>query len=385
MGLENVKNQFTLDGKLKPQAGVTVEKVKFIKNLFEKAQAGSYTAEGQLKELFTTSDASFSMTHLLNIQTIPQLKDSLEDVSGLMGERTVTDFRPVILRSLITNEGVEGPGVDEYGAAAVVPEATPYPRVSFSGSEESFYSRLAKRGVTFAWTWESWINDIVGELEQMPDRILTITKKTILAEFWEAMNQASQTVEGSSLLDGTVIPDQPTISALAIIGAVQDIETREVNNVAIGELSSYIVLVPRGKKRFLEYDIERFGAVTAIQDGARTLRPDRSIQSLLPNIRVVETDRLSGDAWKIYPTPGTTERPVIERLKLRGYELPELRVRSDQGFHPGGGKVGLFEGGFDADTSELRYRHVTGAVLWDDVYVGVSDGSGGPVTTPDAP
>lgn len=379
MGLEAFKNQFTLDGKLKPQPGVTIEKVKAVKSLFEKAQAGSYMAEAQLKELFTTSDAAFSMAHLINVQTIPQLPEELEDIDGLMGKRVVRDFSPVVLRGQIDNEGVEGAGVDQYGAAAIVPEGSPYPAVTFSGSEESFYSRLAKRGVVFSWTWESWINDIVGELEQMPERLLSITKKTILAEFWEAMNTAAKQVGAVTLPDGTTTNANPRLSAMGIIAAVTDIENRLINGRKIGSIDSYIVLVPRGQKRFLEYDIAQFGRVISVQDGNLTLAPDAEIQALFPNIRVVETDRLSGTAWRIYPVPGSTARPVIERLLLRGYENPELRVRSDQGFHPGGGKVGIFEGGFTADTSELRYRHVTGAVLWDDSYIGVSTGAN-PVT-----
>lgn len=379
MGLESFKNQFTLDGRLKPQPGVTVEKVKFVKNLFEKAQSGSYTAEAQLKELFTTSDAAFSMAHLLNIQTIPQLPEELEEINGLMGERTVRDFNPVVLRSLISTDGVEGAGVDEYGAAAVVPEGTPYPIVTFQGDEEAFYSRLAKRGVRFDFTFESWINDLVGELEQMPERLLTITKKTIMAEFWEAMNQANDSIGSVTLPDGTTTNANPAVSAMGIIAAVQHIENRTINGRKIGTLPSYIVLVPNGTKRFLEYDIAQFGRVIAVQDGNLTLAPDAEIQALFPNVRIVETDRLSGTNWKIYPTPGTTPRPVIERLKLRGYENPELRVRNDQGFYPGGGQVGLFQGGFEADTASMRYRHISGAVLWDDTWVGVSTGAN-PVT-----
>lgn len=374
--LEGYDDQFTLDGKLRPQPGVTKERVKHVKALFEKAQGGSYTAEAQLKELFTTSNASFSMAHLINIQTIPQLPEELEDLNGLMGQRTVKDFNPVVLRGILGSSGVEGAGVDEYGAAAIVPEGTPYPKVTVKSSEEAFYSKLAKRGVRFDFTFESWINDVVGELEDMPAELLKITKNTIKAEFFEALGHASRSLAAVQLPDGTTTIADAPVSAQAIIAAAVDIENREINGLKVGAISAYNVIVPNGRKRFLEWDIAKLGRVLEVQDGALTLGPDSALQALFPKVNIIESDRVTGTQWYMYPKPGATVRPVIERLKLRGYETPEIRVRSDQGFHPGGGKVGLFEGGFDADTASFRYRHITGAVLWDDTTIVKSPGTG---------
>jgi hypothetical protein len=377
--LEKYKDQFTLDGKLKPQVGVTKEKVRHVKGLFEKAQAGGFRAEAELKELFTSSDASYSMAHLLNIQTIPQLPEEIKEVDRIAGKRTVRDFNPVVLRSLIAG-GIEGAGIDSRGAAAIVPEGTPFPIVTVKSDEESFYQKLSKRGVRFDFTFESWINDLVGELEAMPEEILKITKNTIYAEIFDALDEASQELQGAELPDGTIVAPNARVSALAIIAAVVEIENREINGNAIGSIGSYNVFVPKGRKRFLEWDIAQLGRIREVQrpegDVTIVLAPDADLQALFPQLTIIETDRLTGSAWKIAPRPGTTLRPVLERLSLRGYENPEIRVRSDQGFLPGGGKIGLFEGGFDADTASFRYRHITGAVLWDDTYVGISDGTG---------
>jgi len=379
--LKNYKNQFNLDGALKVQPGVTVEKVKAVKGIFEKAQAGSRVAEAQLAELFTTSDASYSMAHLLNIQTIPQLPEVLEDLDKLAGKRTVKDFNPVVLKGLLGSSGIEGAGIDSRGAAAIVPEGTPYPLVTVKSDEESFYSKLSKRGTRFDFTFESWINDIVGELEAMPSQLTSITKNTIKAEIFDALDLAADKLPAVQLPDGQFTLPNNAVSALGIIAAAVALENRLINGNPIGEVSSYNVLVAPGKKRFLEWDIAQLGRVQTVQkgtggDGTITLGPDTTLQALFPAITIIETDRLSGTAWKMYPKPGTTTRPVLERLVLRGYENPEIRVRSDQGFLPGGGKVGVFEGGFDADTASFRYRHITGAVLWDDTYVVVSDGDG---------
>lgn len=376
INLENVKDSFTLDGLVKPQPGVTKEKAAFVKNLYEQAQRGNRVAEARLAELFTSTDASFSMAHLLSIATIPQLAEDQEEIDGLMATRTVKDFNPVVLRSIIAKEGVEGAGIGQYGEAAVVPEGTPYPIVSFSGSEESFAQQLNKRGFRFDFTFESWINDLVGELEQMPDRMRVATKNTILADFWDVINQAAQTNGSVSLLDGKTVSANAPLSAIGLIAMAQDIENRTINGNKIGQLPAYNVLVAPGKKRLLEYSLAQFGRVVQVQDGNLTLAPDSDMAALVPNVRIIESNRLTGTNWKMYPKPGTTPRPVVERLVLRGYEQPEIRVRSDQGFYPAGGKVGLFEGGFDADTAAFRFRLVNGAALWDDTWVGISTGAG---------
>lgn len=373
--LENYENQFDLDGALRPQPGVTEAKVKEAQKLWNAARR-SRVAEAQLAELFTSSDLSYSIAHLLNVNTIPSMEEETKSIEGLAGVRTVRDFNPVVLRSLIGSAGVEGAGVDSRGAAAIVPEGTPYPIVTVKSDEESFYSKLSKRGVRFDFTFESIINDLLGELDQIPDDLKTITVKTMYAEIFDALDQATQHLQAATLIDGTQVAADAPVSAAALVAAAEQIENRTISGVKIGRISAYNVIVAPGQARFLEYDIAKMGRVIEVQDGNLTLGPDSALQALFPNVTIIESDRVSGTAWKMYPKPGSTARPVLERLVLRGYENAEIRVRNDQGFHPGGGKIGVFEGGFDADTASYRYRLITGATLWDDVYVCVSDGDG---------
>lgn len=375
MGLEAFKNQFTLDGRLQADGPTTIEGVKHVKALFEKAQAGNRIAEAQLAELFTTSDASYSMAHLLNIQTIPQLPKELEDASRIMGVRTVRDFNPVVLRQLLSVDGVEGGGIGEHGEASIVPEGTDYPIVTFQGDETAYNQKLVKRGFRFDFTFESWINDLVGELESMPQRMLTVTQKTILADFWEAVNSVTTPIESVTLPDGTTTAVNPKLSAQGIIAAAVAIENRTIHGRKIGSISSYNVFVPNGRKRFLEYDLNQYGRIVSIQDGSLTLAPDADIQALMPKINIIETDRVTGTNWKIIPTPGSTLLPVVERLVLRGYENPEIRVKSDQGLMLTGGKVGPFNGSYKNDTASFRFRLITGAALWFTEYIGTSNGT----------
>ena len=374
--LEQYKNPLTLDGELALPAGVTEAKVKRAQELIQNARR-SRAAEGQLMELFTTSSLGFSIAHLLNMQSIPQLPEELEkSIAGLAGERTVRDFNPVVLRSLLGKAGLKGAGIGANGEAAIVPEGTPYPIVSFEGGEESFYQKLAKRGFRFDFTFESIINDLLGELEALPQDMLDVTVATVYAEIFDALLQADEYLESVTLPNGDSTTVNAPLSAEGILAATVALENREINGNKIGRVNDVNVIIPKGRERFLTYDLNQYGRIISVQDGAFTLAPDADIQALMPNVNIIESDRVTGTEWFLYPKPGTTARPVLERLKLRGYENPEIRVRNDRGFHVGGGKIDAFEGGFDADTMSYRYRLITGAVLWDSKWVVRSKGTG---------
>lgn len=376
--LENYDNPFDLDGELSVPFGVTPERVKEASALVQRARR-SRVERARLEELFTSSDLSPSLVHAMNLEMIPQLPESLEDeVNGIADYRVVKDFRPFVLRGLLTGD-LDGGGIDSRGAASIVPEAAPYPEVKISGSAESFYSRLAKRGFRASVTFESIVDDILGELDRLPEEFLATTVDTIKAEIWDALDQASQHVASVTLPDGTTTDPNPACTPEGIIAAAVDIEGREINGRKIGAISGYNLFVAVGQKRFVEWSIAQMGRVIEVQDGALTLGPDSTLQSLFPNVEIRETDRLTGTAWKLVPKPGTTKgRPALVRLGLRGYEQPELRVSNEGGsiISGPGRREGIWNVGMVADTAAIRYRFITGAALLDDSFVGVSDGDG---------
>lgn len=371
--MTNFKDSFTLDGRLKPQLGVNRREVAKVKGLFERALQGDIVADAMLREMVTSGSASLSLAHIVNVNLIPQLDKLERSVTPIVGSgaRTTPDFRPVVLQSLFGN--LTGPGIGANGEAAVVPEGTPYPKVSISG-KESFYTNLAKRGVSFDFTWEARVNDTVGFFADMPGELLTLTDTTEYAEVFDALDQAVDALPSVTLPDGTVVPANAPLSPNAIFAAVLALAERSINGNKIGTLSGYNVLVPVGRKPYIEYQLKQWMNIISVQDGAITFgAPDTSV---LSTVEVIETPRLTGLNWKLLPKPGATRRPVLELLRLRGYETPELRVKADAGMYLGGGAVPALEGSFEADTIEYRYRYVVGGVLWDDTWVVVSTGAG---------
>lgn len=377
--LEDYKNGFTLDGLIRPVNGVTESSVKRAQALLRSART-SRVEEARVSELFTTSDLGFSIAHLMTINSIPQLDEELKTLDGLAGSRTVKDLNPIVLRSALGSKGFEGAGVDKFGAASIIPEGTPFPIVSARSSEESFWSSMVKRGAQFDVTVESLINDLLGELDELPEQFQRIVFDSRYSDIFNALLQASQHLGAVTLPDGSTVPADARLSARGIIAATVELENRSINGIKIGRVNDVNLIIPKGAQRFLEYDLKQFGRIISIQDGGTLLAADTDIQALLPKLNIIESDRVTGTQWLMYPKPGTTPRPVLERLNLRGYEAPEIRFRSDSGQILGGNVSGFRAGTFDADVSSLRLRFFGGSVLWDDTWVVVSDGTG--VETP---
>jgi len=145
-----------------------------------------------------------------------------------------------------------------------------------------------------------------------------------------------------------------------------------VNGRQVGRASGSNVVVPAGTADFINWRLNQ--QIIEIQDGSIVYGPgDRSVFN---NVTIVESVYLTGTNWIILPKPGAIRRPVLELLRLRGYERPELRVHGDTGQYVGGSAVSPFEGSWDNDTVDYRIRYVAGGVLWADDYSIKSDGSG---------
>ena len=86
--MADYKDQFTLDGKLKPVGRVvTRAKAEAADALLSKAIRGDRIAQGQLSEAFSTTDLPFNVA----------AERTWTQVAGV---RTVNDFGPIRLQSL---------------------------------------------------------------------------------------------------------------------------------------------------------------------------------------------------------------------------------------------------------------------------------------------
>ena len=369
----------TLDGRIKAaHPSVTKRKLEAAGDLLSRALRGDHIASGTMQEVLTTSDLQFNLAHLVSAELLPQFDAAPRTWSEIATTRVVKDFDSVKLFGLFGD--LAGPGIRQGGGAARVPEAAPYPYATIAG-KEAFHAKIGKNGFKFGYTWESRINDIEGFFADLPSQLLSVALDTEEAETYDALIEgvaaagASVELHGGTLPDGAVVLPNAKVTPSAIWQAILELQNRVVNGRKVGAVSGYNVIVPTGRKAFVDYALRQ--QVIAIQDGNITFGP--SSDTTLNNVTVIESDKIgltNADEWYILPKPGTLRRPVLELARLRGHETPELRVENAAGNYLGGGAVSPFEGNFTNDTIDYRLRYVAGGILWDSTFVLYSDGSG---------
>jgi hypothetical protein len=373
------KDQFTLDGRLKPaHPSVTRAKVAEADRLLSAALRGDKIASGQLAEVHTTSDLPFQIAHLTSSVLIPQFDAAERTWSQVAGVRTVPTFEGARLYSLytdITGAGVaEGPGVDGItGGLPRVPEAAPFPYITISG-KEAFYKKFGKNGAAFGHTWESSINDIEGFYDALPSILLDLALDAEEREVYEALvNGTTEHQDAQTLPDGTQVAADAPLSPESIWAAILQLQNVVVNGRKVGRATGYNIVVPIGVADFINWRLNQ--AIISIQDGSITFGPgDRSVFN---NVSIVESAYLSGTQWIALPKPNAIRRPVLELLRLRGYEQPELRARGSESVYLGTSRVVPFsEGSWSNDTIDYRVRYVAGGALWSNEYSLISDGDG---------
>lgn len=380
--LHEYKDQFTLDGRLKPQPYVTKRKVEAVKELTEAAFRGNREAKGRLEEVMTSSDAIFNWTHLLNVNFLPQY-DALEPTwAQIAGRRTVPDFRPAVLYSLVSRwDGVEREGGDPspnaapHGIAPTVPEAAPYPYAYMAG-EESESAGISKFGFKTDFTFEAFINDSIGFIQALPSEMLNVISDTIDYRVYKALiNGVDSSVEiaGGVTPDGVTVPAKAALSRQALARAIYELSQRKINNRYVKVTGGYNLIVPIGQAEYVRFWLNQ--SIAAVEDGSLTLTVTG--YNPLASVDVVESEWVSGSAWYLLPKPGATRRPVLEWGTLVGHETPELRVHGNTGTLIGGGQIGPFEGNFDNDSAEFRVRGIGDGILWSKQLVVWSDGTGG--------
>lgn len=380
------KDWYTLDGRLRPPAGVTKRKVEAVRDLVDRSLKGSRSALGTLTEAVTTSDASINLAHLMNIEVLPQY-DEEPRVWRQFSDTTrrVSDFRPVTLYEMSRSweNGVLGDG-DPVHVAPTVPEGAPYPHAVLSEVEQGTGPGVTKRGFKFRFTFEAFVNDTLGVISQMPQEMLNVALDTEEWQFFSALFGGLR-ARTDLQLDGGVTPDGYTVAANAkisrstLLQAKIELAQRELNGRKITTRGGYNLFVAPGRKMAVEFLLRNLGVIGA-QAGVYEL----SVNGWNPvdDIEVHEVEYVVGDEWFLTPKPGTARRPLVSDIKLIGQEAPEIRVQNLTGNYLGGAPVSPFQGDFDTDSADFRIRLINGAALWTPELAVWSDGTGAIPTPP---
>jgi len=365
--MKTYKNPITADGRLKVHPSVTPGKLKAVKELMDAHLSGNKVATAKLEEALTTSDAIFSLAHLTTMNFLPQYDEAPRVWTQIAGTAQVSDFKPAIWYDLVW-DNTDGHGKSNvlgvHGEAPVIPEGSNYPYVYVTAlSDQS--GKVTKKGFKTDWTLESRINDGMGVIDQLPRMMQEAALDTEESEVMTPLMAAGIALAGGSVPTGATIPANAPLSRDALIRAQIELSERTVNGRKVMVNGGYNLLVAPGQGMYANFILNQTLVGFDKSSDPKWSYVIGNGYNPLANITPIETDWISGAAWKLLPKPGATRRPTVNRLELRGYQTPQLFVENLTGNYVGGGQASPFEGSFANDSITLKLRQFGGGLVYD--------------------
>lgn len=351
--------------------------------LMGKAFKGSKRAALSLQEALTSDDFRAAAFEVLDREMMARYQD-LPPVWDQYAKRTtVRDFKPKTLVDLMGGRA----------ALDLVPERTEYPHRKVS--KAPYRISVSKYGGVFQISWESIINDELGELEDLPGNLAIAARNTetttavklltdgngpngalFNATAWgRTYDPDTDTWSGGS---SNLIAGNPVLTDANLTAALDAIsQRRDPENLPIA-VEAFKLVVPPALETTARKILDAIeirvtsGDTTTIMKNSVSGRVQLVVDHWLP---VIDTGVNVNTTWYLLPAT-TSARPALFLAFLRGHEAPDLRVKADAGSRVGGGPVAPEEGSFEADDISYRARHVVGGAGTDMIATAVSTGAG---------
>lgn len=365
-------------------------------NLLEAAQlmgrvfAGNRLATIQFQEALSSDDFRAAAFEILDREMMERYADLPQTWSDYCRRTTVRDFKKKRLVDLMGGRA----------ALDAVPELTEYPERGVS--KALYYMTVGKYGGRFQISWESIVNDELGEIQNMPEDLAAAARDTesrlaaglltdgngpndayFGATAWgRTYAQATDTWSGgsSNLITtgaGFSATNPPLTldaltDALTVIGSRRDPENRPIM------VKGYILVVPPALEVIANNIINAL-QIRVTVGGQQTIVNNWMAGKVRvvvePWLPVLDQSANQAKTWYVLPDPKAS-RPALFLAFLGGHETPDLRVKADAGNSIGGGALPAEEGSFDVDDIQYRVRHVVGGTGTDMIATAVSNGSG---------
>lgn len=334
-------------------------------------------ARADLQEAMATPDFRNAAFEVLDRETLERYQALPAVWQGYARRFLVKDFKPKKLVDLLG--GLAG--------LSEVDELNPYPERAVS---KALYELSVKKyGARFAFSWESWINDELDELESLPEALSIAARET------EARQAASLLTDGngpngvffnSTAIQGSIsnlMTGNPALTSTTLQTAITTITSRrdpQGRPVAFPKLTLVVppALEVQARAILNATEIEfQEGADGAGMKRIRGANWMRGVVELVvdPWLTVIDVGAAAATTWYVVPSP-SSGRPALGLGFLRGHEEPQVRVKGHAGQTVGGGDLPPGDGGFEIDDIQYRVRHVLGQGYVDPIGTLVSTGAG---------
>lgn len=357
-------------------------------NLMGRAFKGNRLASLQLQEALSSDDFRAAAFDVLDREMMERYADLPQTWSAYCRRTTVRDFKKKRLVDLMGGRSALDP----------VPELTEYPERGVS--KALYYLTVGKFGGRFQISWESIVNDDLGEIQNMPQDLAIAARDTesrlaaglltdgngpndafFGATAWgRTYDPATDSFSGGS---SNLITGNPALTVDSLTAAMTAITSRKDLEGRPIAIPGFVLVVPPALEVAASQIINavqiRSTATGVAGNGEQVIMNNwlaGKIKVVVePWLPVLDKGANVNTTWYLVPDPAAS-RPALFLAFLRGHETPDLRVKADAGNSIGGGSLPAEEGSFDVDDIQYRVRHVLGGTGTDMIATAVSNGSG---------
>ena len=340
--------------------------------LYEGVLTGRIRSD-RLQEAMTTSDFPYLFGDIIDRQMLASYQHMPVMWQSIAKRGRVRDFRTVDRFAVNGGEAV----------LSEVKEAAEYPAASVSDARYQY--QVKKYGKRLPYTWESFVNDDLDALRDMPQRLANSARFSE-ERFVTDLFAGTTGPDGTFFAGGNnnVVTANPALSVGGLTTAFNVLAAQvdsDGNPIYTGNV---VLMVPPALEITAMNIINATEILAADGGGDGTGSNQLRVSNWLTNrvkvavnpwLPIVSNASHGNTSWYLFADPNVG-RPAMEVGFLSGHEAPELFMKSPNATRVGGGPVDPMDGDFDTDSIDVKVRHVFGGVLLDPKSAVASSGVG---------
>lgn len=340
-------------------------------NIYARAMHGNRMDVWRFQEAMSRSDFTYLFADILQRSMLGSYAEWPTMWNSIARRGSRIDFRT---GRAFTLDGAEG-------ALSKVEELKEYPSKAVTDGKYDY--AVEKYGSRIGISWESIINDDLGQLRDLPNRLAKSARMTE-EKFATSLYAGASGPDGTFFATGHANKMTAALStgslqaAMALIWAQTDTDG---NPIYTGKLR---LVVPPALAITAHNILNATEIWAATGGGDGTGNNQMRSQNWVPQsiaetvsnpwLPIVSSTANGNTSWYLFAEP-SVGRPAMEVGFLRGNEAPALFVKSPNAQRVGGGLIAPEDGDFDTDSVDYKVRHVVGGTMMEYRAAVASDGT----------
>lgn len=318
---------------------------EYKRRLLEAARFTAEVFEGKrplrhLREAMSTSDFPLLFGDTLDRMVIAEYREAPSDWRTFLRVSTVRDFRTVDRYKMR----------DEHQILERVPEGGNYPAGTLAEAGYSF--KVNKYGRRYPILWEMLVNDDLDAFRALPQMMARQARRTedyFASSLYVAnttLYNATNGNKGTKKLSAASLQE-----AVSIMAGFRDESGNPIFNSPV-----YLVVDPQLALEAQAIVQPMLGSAV-VSNAAELVMRGRLRVLVDPYISVIDTTN-GKTSWYLFADP--RDGFAAEVAFLRGYEEPQIFVKSSNAIRLGAGPSDPLDGDYDTDAVDYKIRHVIG-------------------------